>query len=141
MNHSRTTAALHFLAAGVAVAVAAAAVGACGKDGGVRLSDLAPGRQCSLSWGPAERVGSLPGERKEVSGFVASAGQRNVAWMVRDSGNPAVLYSFEVDQDGKVTSREFPVKGVTNGDWEDLTYTTDDGNGRLWVLDNISRDT
>jgi hypothetical protein len=86
-------------------------------------------------------VGALPGERKEVSGFVASSERRNVAWMVRDSGNPAVLYSFEVDDGGNITSREFPVTGATNGDWEDVAYTSAGGDGHLWILDNINRNT
>lgn len=41
------------------------------------------------------------------------------AWMVRDSGNPTTLYSFRID-DGEIRSRQFPVDGVTNGDWEDI---------------------
>jgi hypothetical protein len=77
-----------------------------------------------------------------VSGFVASAGRRNLAWMVRDSGNPATLYSFAVDEDGQVRSREFAVPGSTNGDWEDVAYTQDAaGHGHLWILDNINRHT
>lgn len=73
---------------------------------------------------------------------MASAGRKNLAWMVRDSGNPVVVYSFEVDRKGKVTSREFPVDGATNGDWEDVAYTRDgDGDGHLWILDNINRRT
>jgi hypothetical protein len=44
--------------------------------------------------------------------------------------------------DGKVRSREFPVEGASNGDWEDIAYTTgQDGRGHLWILDNINRET
>jgi hypothetical protein len=122
--------------------VMAVATGACGDaGGGGPLAGLAAGEVCGLRWDKAERVGEVPGPRKEVSGFVASAGRRNVAWMVRDSGNPASLYSFEVDGRGAVTSAEFPVTGATNGDWEDVAYTTEDGTGHLWVLDNINRHT
>ncbi len=54
------------------------------------------GRPCGRTWGPAVEIGRIPGQRKEVSGFVSSARYPGVAWMVRDSGNPAVLYSFEL---------------------------------------------
>jgi hypothetical protein len=123
----------------LAVVIAVLAAGACSAGGdGAALSGLPAGVRCGVHWGEAERVGSLAGERKEVSGFVASARRKNVAWMVRDSGNPAEVYSFEVDPTGKVTSRTFPVQGATNGDWEDVAYT---GDGHLWILDNINRHT
>jgi hypothetical protein len=104
-----------------------------------------PGRPatagCSPRWGRAVDIGRLPGNRKEVSGFVSSSAYPRVAWMVRDSGNPPVLYSFEV-VGGAVRSGEFPVIGATNGDWEDVAYTRgDDGRGRIWILDNINRHT
>ena len=88
-------------------------------------------------------IGRIPGQRKEVSGFVSSARYPGVAWMVRDSGNPTVLYSFELTAGNhRIRSRAFPVRGVRNGDWEDLAYTTGaDGRGRLWIVDNINRRT
>ena len=101
------------------------------------------GEPCGRTWGPAVEIGRIPGQRKEVSGFVASARNPGVAWMVRDSGNPTVLYSFELAA-GKhrIRSRAFPVRGVSNGDWEDLAYATGaDGRGRLWIVDNINRHT
>jgi hypothetical protein len=134
---------LRFVVAGLLVVAVAAAVGAYreGLDGAT-LTGSTVGGPCSLRWGRAEHVGSLPGRRQEVSGFVASAGRTNMAWMVRDSENPATVYSFAVGPNGKVTSREFPVKGATNGDWEDVAYTKDAaGHGHLWVLDNINRHT
>jgi hypothetical protein len=128
--------------AALAVVAAAATGGACWPDDGATLTGLPAGAPCSLQWHEAELAGSLPGQRKEVSGFVASAGRKNLAWMVRDSGNPATVYSFVVEPDGKVTSRAFPVPGATNGDWEDVAYTKDDdGAGHLWILDNINRHT
>ena len=101
------------------------------------------GRPCGRTWGPAIEIGRIPGQRKEVSGFVASARYPGVAWMVRDSGNPAVLYSFELTAgDHRIRSRAFPVREASNGDWEDVAYTTGpDGRGRLWIVDNINRHT
>jgi hypothetical protein len=113
---------------------------ACSSGGdGPALTGLSTGMPCSLRWSEAEEVGALPGERREVSGFVASAERKSIAWMVRDSGNPAALYSFEVDDSGKITSRELPVEGATNGDWEDVAYTSVDGDGHLWILDGDER--
>ena len=101
------------------------------------------GGACGPTWGPAVEIGRIPGQRKEVSGFVSSARYPGLAWMVRDSGNPVVLYSFELPPGSRsIRSRAFPVRGATNGDWEDLAYTTgSDGRGRLWILDNINRHT
>jgi hypothetical protein len=101
------------------------------------------GRPCGRTWSPATEIGRIPGQRKEVSGFVASARYPGVAWMVRDSGNPAVLYSFELaDGDHRIRSRAFPVRDASNGDWEDVAYTTGpDGRGHLWIVDNINRHT
>lgn len=133
MTHLRTS---------IAALVVLVVAGACwGRDGGTSLADLPAGEPCGLHWAGAERVGELPGERREVSGFVASALKKNVAWMVRDSGNPPEVYSFEVDRKGKVTSLAFPVQGATNGDWEDVAYTSENGDGHLWILDNINRHT
>jgi hypothetical protein len=103
----------------------------------------AGGAPCGASWGPAREIGRLPGQRKEVSGFVSSPARPGLAWMVRDSGNPATLYSFELGPgDDTIRSEAFPVKGATNGDWEDVAYTTGpDGRGRLWIMDNINRHT
>jgi hypothetical protein len=103
----------------------------------------AGGRPCGPTWGPATEIGRIPGQRKEVSGFVSSPRYPGLAWMVRDSGNPAVLYSFELRPGtGSIRSRAFPVPGATNGDWEDLAYTTGpDGRGHLWISDNINRHT
>lgn len=134
---------LRFVVVGLVLVAVTAAVGAYreGLDGAT-LTGSTTGGPCSLRWGKAEHVGSLPGRRREVSGFVASGGRKNTAWMVRDSENPATLYSFAVDRNGTVTSREFPVPGATNGDWEDVAYTRgDDGEGHLWILDNINRHT
>ncbi len=103
----------------------------------------AGGGPCGPTWGPAVEIGRIPGQRKEVSGFVSSPRYPGLAWMVRDSGNPPVLYSFELPPGSRsIRSRAFPVRGATNGDWEDVAYTTgSDGRGRLWIVDNINRHT
>lgn len=103
----------------------------------------AGGRPCGSTWGPAVEMGRIPGRREEVSGFVSSPRYPGVAWMVRDSGNPTVIYSFELRPGSHtIRSRSFPVGDVTNGDWEDLAYSVGpDGRGRLWISDNISRRT
>jgi hypothetical protein len=108
-----------------------------------RRLPAAGGRPCGPTWGPATEIGRIPGQRKEVSGFVSSPRYPGVARMVRDSGNPAVLYSFELRPGSRtIVSRAFPVRGATNGDWEDLAYTTgSDGRGHLWISDNINRHT
>ena len=112
-------------------------------DSSARRIPAAGGRACGPTWGPAVEIGRIPGQRKEVSGFVSSPRYPGVAWMVRDSGNPTILYSFEIEPGTKaIRSRSFPVPGVTNGDWEDIAYTTGpDGRGRLWISDNINRHT
>jgi hypothetical protein len=101
------------------------------------------GRPCGKTWRPAVKIGRIPGQRKEVSGFVSSPRYPGVAWMVRDSGNPTVLYSFELRPGSHtIRSRSFPVRGSTNSDWEDLAYSVGaDGRGRLWISDNINRRT
>lgn len=73
---------MRFVVAALLVVAAAAAVGAYreGLDGAT-LTGASSGGPCRLGWEKAEHVGSLPGRRKEVSGFVASAGRRNLAWM------------------------------------------------------------
>ena len=96
---------------------------------------------CGRTWGEAEVIGHIPGDMKEVSGLVSSPAHPGVAWMIRDSGNPTILYSFEFDG-GTPRYRKFPVAGTENGDWEDIAYTTAaDGRGRLWILDNRSKRT
>jgi hypothetical protein len=113
------------------------------SSGALVRRPAAGGQPCGKSWGPAREIGRLPGQRKEVSGFVSSPAHRGLAWMVRDSGNPATLYSFELPPGSHaIRSRAFPVRGASNGDWEDLAYTTGpDGRGHLWILDNINRHT
>jgi hypothetical protein len=96
---------------------------------------------CGSRWGPAVEIGHLSSDLREVSGFVSTPRYPGLAWMVRDSENPATLYSFEII-DRAIRTKPFPVVGAENGDWEDVAYTTGtDGRGRLWIEDNINRHT
>ena len=96
----------------------------------------APTSACSASWGTASLVGALGTDRGEMSGLAASSAYPGWGWGIRDSGNPATIYSFRIDS-GKVTSGAFPVSGASNSDWEDIAYTpSSSGPGTLWVLDN-----
>jgi hypothetical protein len=57
--------------------------------------------------------------------------------MIRDSDNPASLYSVHLNGDEDATVHEFPVPGAKNSDWEDVAHTTGpDGRGVLWILEN-----
>lgn len=97
-----------------------------------------PSRECDDSWDSADNIGKLPSGRGEMSGLVASSANPGWGWGVRDSGNPAALYSFRIGSGGNITSDEFLVPGASNSDWEDAVYTrTSTGAGRLWVLDNV----
>jgi beta-glucanase (GH16 family) len=80
----------------------------------------------------------LPPGSGEVSGAVASQRLSGVGWFIRDSGNPASLYSFRFDgSGGSARVREVPVTGATNRDWEDLTYAVGpDGRGRLYIIES-----
>jgi len=80
----------------------------------------------------------LPPGSGEVSGAVASQRYPGVGWFIRDSGNPASLYSFRFDADGDAGQiREVPVTGAANRDWEDLTYSIGpDGRGRLYIIES-----
>ncbi len=80
----------------------------------------------------------LPPGNGEASGAVASQRFRGTGWFIRDSGNPASLYSFRLDGGGgKSEVREVPVTGASNRDWEDLTYAVGpDGRGRLFIIES-----
>lgn len=88
--------------------------------------------------GPARKtVEGLPRDSGEASGLVSSPRYPGAAWMVRDSGHPANLYALRFNPDGTATSREIPVPGATNRDWEEITWTPGpDGSGRLWIVES-----
>ncbi|MEW6476087.1 MAG: glycoside hydrolase family 16 protein [Actinomycetota bacterium] len=78
----------------------------------------------------------LPPGNGEASGAVASQRFPGVGWFIRDSGNPASLYSFRWSN-GKHRVHEVPVTGATNRDWEDLVYDIGpDGRGRLFIIES-----
>ena len=79
----------------------------------------------------------LPSGHGEASGAVTSQRYRDTGWFIRDSGNPASLYSFRLDGDGSARVQEVAVTGATNRDWEDLVYTLGpDGRGRLLIVES-----
>jgi hypothetical protein len=68
--------------------------------------------------------------------MASSIRRPGVAWMIRDSGNPASLYALRV-RNGKPWVREIKIKGARNHDWEDLTYTIGaDGKARLLIVES-----
>ncbi|HYH48542.1 MAG TPA: glycoside hydrolase family 16 protein [Acidimicrobiia bacterium] len=78
----------------------------------------------------------LPSGNGEASGAVASQRFDGVGWFIRDSGNPASLYSFRWSN-GRHHVREVRVTGAANRDWEDLVYTLGpDGRGRLFIIES-----
>lgn len=90
----------------------------------------------SLS-GATKTVEGLPRDSGEASGLAFSKLQPGVAWMIRDSGHPANLYMLRFDETGRATSREIPVEGAQNHDWEDVTYAVAaDGVGVIWVVES-----
>lgn len=79
----------------------------------------------------------LPPGNGEASGAVASKRFPGLGWFIRDSGNPASLYSFRLDASGSHRVQEVAVTGATNRDWEDLTYSVGpDGRGRLFIIES-----
>ena len=93
---------------------------------------------CGSSMTPAQKtVGGLPHDSGEASGLASSPLHAGVAWMIRDSGHPASLHALRLGPDGTATSREIPVQGAANRDWEDVVHTVGpDGHGRLWVVES-----
>ena len=84
-----------------------------------------------------EDLPGLPHGFAEVSGMAASRRHPGTAWMIRDSGNAASLYALRLTGDGRPAVTEYPVRGATNRDWEEIVYTVGaDGRGRLWVLES-----
>lgn len=72
----------------------------------------------------------------EVSGVASSRRHGDVAWAIRDSGNPATLYALSpTSHPGRFRVSEFPVRGVRNRDWEDLVYGEDSHGPYLLIVD------
>ena len=73
----------------------------------------------------------------EMSGLVASPVHPGVMWGIRDSGHAPSLWLHTFDAAGVATTRELPVPGAENHDWEDLTYFTGaDGRGHLYAVES-----
>jgi hypothetical protein len=86
-----------------------------------------------------QRLNPLVKGMSEASGMVASWLRPGVGWMIRDSGRPASIYSFRINN-GDPVVREIKVLGADNTDWEDITYSVGkDGRGRLWIVESMQQ--
>jgi len=81
---------------------------------------------CSTN-GPTELIAQLPDVLEEVSGIEYDA-NRDLFWMINDSGNPPVVYL--VSKKGEIQN-EIKVD-AKNKDWEDIAL---DRHGNLYVGD------
>ncbi|MGH8976307.1 MAG: hypothetical protein ACRD0C_24220, partial [Acidimicrobiia bacterium] len=110
-------------------------------NGGTHTDQIpTSGTTCGFPSAPQRTV--LPADVDnvgEASGLAASAKYPGVYWMIRDSANPprTAVYAVRFDSSGHVTSREIPVPGAYNGDWEEVNYTVGpDGKGHLWIVES-----
>jgi hypothetical protein len=69
----------------------------------------------------------------ELSGLAASRRQPGAFWAVNDSGNAAALVALGP---GLLSTRQVPVDGVINHDWEDLASFELDGEPWLLIADS-----
>ncbi len=69
---------------------------------------------------------------EEASGVFASRKNRKVLWVVNDGGNAPVLYALSPD--GKML-KDFPIAGINNTDWEDLSGFRYKGEDFLVIAD------
>ncbi len=110
-------------------------------NGGDHTADLSTtGTTCGLPSAPQKT--ELPDSIDnvgEASGMAASAKYPGVYWMIRDSANPprTAVYAVRIDSAGNVTSKEIPIPGAFNGDWEEVSYNVGpDGKGHLWIVES-----
>lgn len=93
---------------------------------------LVPGQDKAL-YTSAEQVGTIVSSRiREASGLAASARDRNLLWVINDSGNSAALFAIAVD--GHVRA-EYIIADTPNCDWEDLAAFSLDRKSYLLIAD------
>lgn len=68
---------------------------------------------------------------KEISGIDYSK-QHNIIWCHNDSGGNAIVYG--IDSTGKIIC-ELILEGITNRDWEDISYGEIDGKYYIFIGD------
>jgi len=86
-----------------------------------------------VSCGKVEYIGCIDNESiAEISGIASSRINRDILWVVNDSGNAPEL--FAVTMDGAVAGT-FRVSGVENRDWEDLASFRYRGISYLLIAD------
>jgi hypothetical protein len=110
-------------------------------NGGDHTADLpTSGTTCGFPSAPQRtQLDEKNRDVGEASGMVASARYPGVYWMIRDSANPprTAVYAVRFDSSGNVTTREIPIPGAFNGDWEEINYSVGpDGKGHLWIVES-----
>ena len=68
----------------------------------------------------------------EVSGIAASCKNKNVLWVLNDSGNSASVYAL--NPDGKLVGT-LKIQGVFNNDWEDIACFEFEGKSYILIAD------
>ena len=97
--------------------------GACADTGAATIEALCDGAT-------VREIGQLDGSGPaEASGLAVSRSEPDVLWTHNDRGNPAELHAVTVS--GEVLGA-WPVAGIDNIDWEDLSIT---GGGLLVIAD------
>jgi hypothetical protein len=89
-----------------------------------------------------EKIGEISsGKIKEASGIAESKRQKDLLWVLNDSGNDAVLYALNTD--GRLLT-SVKIQKTENVDWEDLASFIYDGRPYLLIADvgdnAVSRD-
>jgi len=121
------------------------------KSTGRASSDWSRWRYFDTNWSQSNfwyvpnRAGSYlagPQSGDEASALVASKQYPGVYWFIRDAGKPEnrnKLYAIRIDPEtgrlGNIdgyTTKEFPVSGVDDVDWESLSI---DDSGNIWIGD------
>ncbi|MCG8640837.1 MAG: hypothetical protein MI862_13965 [Desulfobacterales bacterium] len=81
----------------------------------------------------AVRIGTIAdGSINEVSGLAASYRDKDLLWMINDSGHPPVLYG--VSRSG-VKRAVFKIEDAVNTDWEDMSLFRYQGESYLLIAD------
>jgi hypothetical protein len=73
---------------------------------------------CDQWQAPAQEIGRVPPELKELSGMTASHRHPGILWAHNDSGNVFTLYALR-ESDGTIVAR-FPIRGNAARDPEDI---------------------
>lgn len=100
------------------------------------LTGSAAAGTCNDWQAPAQEIGRVPPELKELSGMAASRRHPGILWAHNDSGNVFTLYALRAD-DGTIAAR-FPIRGNAARDPEDITVArcaAEDKRSCIYVAD------